>query len=350
MSKTENSQISPLRRVGRVTAWLIGGFLILMGLLGLGDTQPGSLIMALGSILAGAVLLPPVTAFSRERWTFLHPFWIPPVTAVALIFTAAVSGPGLSTTTGDGVGVQSMDEGERRVADVAEVERLLADSTEESAGKALSVLRRYRADTLEGGALRSLLDQATAIQDAARLRTAAQTYVTKINDENMPKVEAIFTGQAESILTITLNLKTMDDAAHTLADGERYATDPEAKAAMDKLRATLARKQRAALPVMRASYGKLMDRQLWEADTDVVVQGTGSRTVRFISAIFAANRNIAQVQQRLGEDLYPLRFRRSQYEWYRGSETTYYTLETPDDGEIGYWSGMVFTPVRASAD
>jgi hypothetical protein len=146
-------------------------------------------------------------------------------------------------------------------------------------------------------------------------------------------------------VTITSNLSTFNEAGRALGEGAPYAGRPEARAAMDELRSVLQRKQQEAFPMMRAGYGAVMDEQLWEADTDVVVQGKGNRTLGMISVAFAANRNIAQVQSSSLPTLRNLRFSRSEYRWYRGGEFTYYDVDAPGDAEIGYWEGEAFTPV-----
>lgn len=350
MSKGETEHIGLLRRVGRIFAWIIGGILILAGLLGIADRTSGSLILSFGSLATGALILPPVTSFMRAHWPVTRPYWVPPVTAFAVFFMAtlisAIAGP--SANPGEpGPSSRSVSTSERRANDIAQVESLIAEGTDESASSALTILRRYRSETGEGGALRPLFDQATAIREQARERQAVERYIARINDDVLPRVEAVFTGRAEAIVTISANLKTFDDAAKALRDGERFADNPAAKAAMNRLRATLVQKQRQAFPAMRASYGQIMDRELWEADTDVIVQGGGNRTVRFVSGIFAANRNIAAFHRNAQETLYRLRFRRAQYEWYRGSDFSYYTLQVPEDGQVGYWTGTHFTPVPA---
>ncbi len=154
----------------------------------------------------------------------------------------------------------------------------------------------------------------------------------------------MFTSRPETELVIEANLSTLDDAAKALRDGAKFASDPEARQAMATLRRTMVQKQTAAFPAMRAGYGAIKDQAVWENDMDINVQG---RTIRFTAGMFAANRNIASIQNAAQEVLYRLRFRNSRYEWYRGSDWQGYTMETPGDAEIGYWNGISFTPVPA---
>jgi hypothetical protein len=77
-----------------------------------------------------------------------------------------------------------------------------------------------------------------------------------------------------------------------------------------------------------------MDQILWEHDVDAAAIGERSAGLRLTAGMFAANRAIAQTQSSILETLTLLRFKRSTYEWYRGSATTYYDLETLDDAVL----------------
>ncbi len=241
---------------------------------------------------------------------------------------------------------QKVADAEKRVTEIAEIEALIAVGTVESTRQALSKLGagRFKDDVAEGGGLRDLLERANTAAEVAKVRGEANGYMARLN-EALPKVEAIFTGRPETELAIAANLETMDATARLLGDGEKFADDAEVRPLMNKLRQTLSQKQIAAFPHMRSGYGTIKDAAVWENDMDITVQGGGNRTIRFIAGIFAANRNIAEFERTVRPMLSQLRYKRTQYEWYRGSEYTYYTLETPADGEIGYWTGSNFTPV-----
>jgi hypothetical protein len=49
---------------------------------------------------------------------------------------------------------------------------------------------------------------------------------------------------------------------------------------------------------------------------------------------FAANRNIKDVHNEIRDMLIQLRFVRANYKWTDYSEYTYFTLESPNDGEL----------------
>jgi hypothetical protein len=355
MAQVAPEKVGFVRQVVGVLSWIIGGLLILIGLFGaISDPSGGSPILGIGLALAGLIVLPPVVGLIRAHAGFYRPMWVPPVASFAVAFVLAMVGAavGLPAETGSGAATMTAsrdaENAEERAEQVAEIEGLVTEGTVESTRSALRKLgnRRFREDVAEGGALRPLFDRATAAAETAKVRGEVNGYIARLN-ETLPKVEAVFTGRPETELVINLNLETLDAAARVLRDGEKFASDPEAREAMAKLRRTMVQKQTAAFPAMRAGYGAIKDRAVWENDMDITVQGGGNRTIRFIAGIFAANRNIARFEETVRPVLSQMRFRRTQYEWYRGSAYTYFTLETPGDAEVGYWTGSTFTPVPA---
>lgn len=352
MSQVAPEKVGIGRQVVRVVSWIIGVLLILFGLVGaFSDPSGGSPILGIGLALAGLIVLPPVVGLIRGRAGFYRPIWVPPVASFVVAFVLAMVGAavGLPAGTGSGAATEtkSRDAGnaEERAEQVAEIERLITEGTVESTRSALRKLdhRRFREDIAEGGSLRPLFDRATAAAETAKVRGEVNGYIARLN-ETLPKVEAVFTGRPSTELVIISNLAALDAAARVLNDGEKFAADPEAREAMAKLRRTMVQKQTAAFPAMRAGYGRIKDEAVWENDMDINVSG---RTIRFTAGMFAANRNIASIQNAAQEVLYRLRFRNSRYEWYRGSDWQGYTMETPGDAEIGFWNGNSFTPVPA---
>ncbi|MFZ2975671.1 MAG: zinc ribbon domain-containing protein [Candidatus Moraniibacteriota bacterium] len=88
-------------------------------------------------------------------------------------------------------------------------------------------------------------------------------------------------------------------------------------------------------PKMRADYGKLVGKTLWEHDVDVTISGSGNSTIEFSGALFAANKNIKDAQTAIQDMLKQLRFDKANYRWYSGaSEYDYYTIESSKDNEI----------------
>ena len=88
-------------------------------------------------------------------------------------------------------------------------------------------------------------------------------------------------------------------------------------------------------PKVRRAYYEFAKKTLWENDVDVDLSGSGNTVLKFTAGHFAANKNIKMTQESLSEMLTILRFKQTQYRWYKGEdEYTYYKMETPKDSEI----------------
>jgi hypothetical protein len=101
------------------------------------------------------------------------------------------------------------------------------------------------------------------------------------------------------------------------------------------LEAKLIQFQIKEFPKMRADYGKLVGKTLWEHDVDVTVFGSGNNTIEFTGGVFAANKNIKDAQTALQDMLKKLRFDKANYRWYSGAdEYDYYDIKSSKDTEI----------------
>ncbi|HAT74134.1 MAG: hypothetical protein US30_C0006G0031 [Candidatus Moranbacteria bacterium GW2011_GWF2_36_839] len=88
-------------------------------------------------------------------------------------------------------------------------------------------------------------------------------------------------------------------------------------------------------PKMRADYGKLVGKTLWEHDVDVTISGSGNSIIEFSGGVFAANKNIKDAQTAIQDMLKQLRFDKANYRWYSGAdEYDYYSIESKKDNEI----------------
>jgi hypothetical protein len=114
---------------------------------------------------------------------------------------------------------------------------------------------------------------------------------------------------------------------HNLSEAE--------KARVSELRRKMSAVQVRELPRMRAAWAKMLNEAMWEADMTVSAGGTSNRTLRLTAAVFAANRNIKQINDTLWAHASLLRFRRLEYRWYRNAEDyQYFTIEGPSDSEV----------------
>lgn len=93
--------------------------------------------------------------------------------------------------------------------------------------------------------------------------------------------------------------------------------------------------QEKNFPKLRLAFQKYLKDKLWEHDVDVKISGKGSTTLHLVGVYFAANKNIKSTQETISEILNLLRFKQTQYSWFKGvDEYTYYTIDSPKDNEI----------------
>lgn len=150
------------------------------------------------------------------------------------------------------------------------------------------------------------------------------------------------------------DVRDVDDIAASIVMINEFAKEAAIPPSTDedvstrkKFIAKLSAVQKKVLPVLRDKYGPAMRTALWEADGKARTIGADFRTVEFISASFAANRNIKSTHGTMYQVLVQMRFTRAQYRWFDGApEYTYYELSPPADGAVGVWSGSIFSPVN----
>lgn len=159
---------------------------------------------------------------------------------------------------------------------------------------------------------------------------------------------------ATALDVTTASLDTVDDVIRALATFELWAQIADGPAASEdevaarqKLISLIAKKQAAALPALRDAYGPALRQQLWEYDGKARTIGKGFRTIEFVAAEYAANRNIKASQEAVYPVLMKLRFTRAQYKWFdQASEYQYYELKPPADADVVVWSGSSFRQLK----
>lgn len=122
--------------------------------------------------------------------------------------------------------------------------------------------------------------------------------------------------------------------AKVIKDAEK-SSDAEIKKNGKTLKTKVVALQKSEFPKLRKSYGDFIKKQLWADNIEASTKGSGSSTLEFIGATFANNKNKQDTQKTLSEILTQLRFKRVNYKWYQyDDEYTYYTMSTPEDGEL----------------
>lgn len=143
---------------------------------------------------------------------------------------------------------------------------------------------------------------------------------------------------------LTKEIKSVDDViitsaifkayAMTIKEGKESQKEEEVKLAKE-LEKKVSSLQIKNFPKLRLAYYKIMKDKLWENDIDVNISGSGNTILKLTAGYFAANKNIKDTQEALNEMLTSLRFKQTQYRWYKGAdEFTYYTISSLKDAEI----------------
>lgn len=192
---------------------------------------------------------------------------------------------------------------------------------------------------------RGTLTSATApAVSAPKPKPPKRTYAERLAETETTLSSFDFTGDLETADDIAASITMLDVFATAAAEIPSAEAD---QAARTKFIAKLSAMQRKVLPVLRDKYGPAMRQALWEADGKARTIGTGYRTVEFVAAAFAANRNIKSTHETMYPSLMKLRFTRAQYKWFdQASEYQYYTLEPPADSAVGTWSGARFAGIK----
>jgi hypothetical protein len=120
-----------------------------------------------------------------------------------------------------------------------------------------------------------------------------------------------------------------------IIDQGKRSEDPESQELAKELERKVSVSQKKNFPILRKAFARLMKDKLWEHDIDVNVSGTNNSVLTFTGGIFAANKNIKDVQQMIWDQMEMLRFKRVNYKWYKyDDEYTYYNVESAKDAEV----------------
>ncbi|MDY7025959.1 MAG: hypothetical protein SVC26_06430 [Pseudomonadota bacterium] len=142
---------------------------------------------------------------------------------------------------------------------------------------------------------------------------------------------------------ISLDIALFSAWVKIIQQGETLSLSPEESTRLNKAKQAVKSIQAKAFPKMRDDYGPILRRELWEHDLSAKTYGTGMRKIKLVGGAFAANRNIKQMQDTLNSVMHMLRFKQSLYQWYDGSDTTYYDLKSLSDTDLAVWTGSFYT-------
>lgn len=208
-----------------------------------------------------------------------------------------------------------------------------AEAAAKAEAEAAEVARKAEAEAEAAERAAQAAQERQAEQEAK-----VRTHIEQLDREiaSIPTVQA--SKYTDDVSAINTGLLLIGAWALLYEEGGKLELNDEAQQKREKFRQLLVRKQAQMLPAMRDAYGPAMRQQLWEADGSARTIGSGYRTVEFVSAAFARNANIKQIQLEIRENLMMLRFTRAQYKWIKqASEYSYYDMEVPKDSDIVKW-------------
>lgn len=360
---TPSSATSGKQIVAAAVGWGWGCLSILIGIVFLA-VGPGAAqrMVGIAAISGGMLLVPPVVKRLRQRFAFMRSTGVPAIIGmgvgffllgIALLMPAPPSTPSSPT--------EASQNRSTTVASAPVSPRFEIITAGDELRPAQDALNRGEfVEAVQLFYSSDVPQSRRSSTEGRELKTAIQAAMDRTNGAAPGQREARVFETAHSQLEgladfspsaeigeVWQRLAIFEDAARVLEDNPETPLSEDAKVERRRLASTLSERQSVDLPAMRKAYGEAMRRNLWEQDVSVAVTGGRTTTISYTSVIFAANRNIAQVQRGALPSLQKLRFDRSRFRWSEGGDRwTFYDLEPPQDGEIGYWSDGRF--VKAS--
>lgn len=175
----------------------------------------------------------------------------------------------------------------------------------------------------------------------------AADFVDRIKTFWTPETEALSSISPDSDgIAYKKQLGEFDRLGSSLSDGDDLALNNEQAASYRTIRSALSQQQRKLFPAMRREYRATLAPDLFRGDVDVSVAGANADTIRFTGPAFVRNANIDDFQKMIRPFLQKLRFKRVEYQWSsRHEEGHRYKLDTPADGDVGFWDNRTFEKV-----
>jgi hypothetical protein len=242
--------------------------------------------------------------------------------------------------------------------DPAEAAKLIASADEPVLMKireidpALEASERARRAKIETTAAASSVahdGHLTEVQDEP-LQSPASVWTERVQTYWLDQARSISTKPPSDADAYRARLETLSMQMQNLQDGDSLDLDQKQQAVRRKFASAIGSKQAVLLPILRKSYGKIMDDNLFRQNVSVEVAGRGNRTIRFIGGMFSLSSNIADMEDASYAVLRKLRFDRVEYRWNAEvGGTTFYSLKSPSDSATGViGDDGSFTPVAVS--
>jgi len=116
----------------------------------------------------------------------------------------------------------------------------------------------------------------------------------------------------------------------------KLSDDPMVKNLGKTLQKEASQIQMYEFPLLRKAYAEMANKEMWINNMKIRAYGTSYKTIDFIAADFADNKNISDAHQSSIGVLEMLRFNRANYKWIDNSyaEYTYFDLNSSKDSEV----------------
>lgn len=188
----------------------------------------------------------------------------------------------------------------------------------------------------------------TDIRAAMPAETAAQKYKAMLKREiasmrKQPRMTAVPNTKTDMLLALAV----MGARAKAYKDSGPPELDADTKRLRAEYRSLAIAYQQDAFPKLRKAQAKIFAAAMWEQNIDVAAIGERSKILRFTGAIFASNQAIAVARDSVAETILLLRFDQDRYEWYRGSEYTYFKRSALSDATFADFTGTAWEPIES---
>ncbi|WP_175633910.1 hypothetical protein [Pedobacter ghigonis] len=176
----------------------------------------------------------------------------------------------------------------------------------------------------------------TSTQSITPTPTGSEALKARISNgiKDINKGDDISKMDLSTLQNVNIAVTVFKIYAGLIKDGSA-SSDKEILRLTNTLRNKAVASQIKYFPKIRRAYYQLTRDKLWEHDIEVTLGGKSNSILKFTGGYFAANANKKETQEALQEMLTTLRFKQTQYRWYKGQdEYTYYTIESNSDSEL----------------
>lgn len=182
---------------------------------------------------------------------------------------------------------------------------------------------------------------------AADSASPKDEYLAQLDRElaSLQKIETLDAADIDSKEGVMIQTALLGAWAKVYQDGASHELTPDEESKRKRFRSLVEKQNEQRFPKLRQAQARIIKQVMWENDVDVVSLGARNERLRLTGGVFAANRNIKEGMEALNETARLLRFKRVDFEWYRGADSTYYDLKPLPDRALATLSGAGWTEI-----